>query len=169
MRCFFHSLNFPFSFLYIPVLVKYNVPILQRSKPMGTGCKPQKRRARQSHGRGLHTLPRQPQTKIVGKMTENWQKVADLITANIISTTKAVLTVDEAARYMGIAKSTLYKMMMRREIPYSKPNGKVCFFDRQELEAWLMSNRVATSDEIRDKAQAYCAHTRTNKTKGGAI
>ena len=40
------------------------------------------------------------------------QQVADLITANIISTTKAVLTVDEAARYMGIAKSTLYKMMM---------------------------------------------------------
>ena len=99
-------------------------------------------------------------------MIENWQQVADLITANIISTTKAVLTVDEAARYMGIAKSTLYKMMMRREIPYSKPNGKVCFFDRQELEAWLMSNRVATADEIRDKAEAYCAHTRTNKRKG---
>ena len=101
-------------------------------------------------------------------MTENWQQVADLITANIISTTKAVLTVDEAARYMGIAKSTLYKMMMRREIPYSKPNGKVCFFNRQELEAWLMSNRVATADEISDRARSYCAtHTRTTTKKGG--
>ena len=96
------------------------------------------------------------------------QQVADLITANIISTTKAVLTVGEAARYMGIAKSTLYKMMMRREIPYSKPNGKVCFFDRLELEAWLMSNRQSTIDEISDKALSYCAHTRTNlKKKGG--
>lgn len=101
-------------------------------------------------------------------MEMDFQQVADLITANIISTTKAVLTVDEAARYMGISKSTLYKMMMRREIPYSKPGGKVCFFDRQELEAWLMSNRVATSDEIRDKAQAYCARTRTNNKKGYA-
>ena len=97
------------------------------------------------------------------------QTLADMISANVALNSKEVLTVDEAARYMGIAKSTLYKMMMRREIPYSKPNGKVCFFDRQELEAWLMSNRVATSDEIRDKAQAYCAHTRTNKKKGGAI
>lgn len=95
------------------------------------------------------------------------QQVADIVTANIISTTKAVLTVSECAKYMGISRSTLYKMMMRREIPYSKPNGKVCFFSRAELEAWLMSNRVATSDEIRDKAQAYCAHTRTDK-KGGA-
>ena len=102
-------------------------------------------------------------------MEENWQQVADLITANIISTTKAVLTVDEAARYMGIAKSTLYKMMMRREIPYSKPGGKVCFLNRMELEAWLMSNRMATADELQDKAQAYCARTRTTfKMKGGA-
>lgn len=98
------------------------------------------------------------------------QQVADLKTANIISTTKAVLTVDEAARYMGIAKSTLYKMTMRREIPHYKPHGKLCYFVRAELEAWLMSNRVATSDEIRDKAQAYCAHTRTlTNKKGGAI
>jgi excisionase family DNA binding protein len=91
------------------------------------------------------------------------QQVVDSITANIISTTKAVLTVDEAARYMGIAKSTLYKMMMRREIPYSKPNGKVCYFNRLELENWLMSNRVATADELQDMAQAYCAHTHNNR------
>lgn len=97
-------------------------------------------------------------------MNENWQQVADLITANIISTTKAVLTVDEAAKYMGIAKSTLYKMMMRREIPYSKPNGKVCFFDRKELETWLMGNRVATADELTERAQTYCARNK----KGGA-
>ena len=115
--------------------------------------------------RGLLHAPRQPNQKLVG-MTDELKQVADLITANIISTTKAVLTVDEAARYMGISKSTLYKMMMRHEVPYSKPNGKVCFFDRLELEAWLMGNRIATADELQDRAQAYCAHTRTNK-KGG--
>ncbi len=97
------------------------------------------------------------------------QQVADLITANIIYTQKAVLTTDEAARYMGIAKSTLYKMMMRKQIPYSQPSGKVAYFNRLELEAWLMSNRVATADELQDRAQAYCAHTRTtSKKKGGA-
>ena len=108
--------------------------------------------------------------KLISKgMDMNLQQVADLIAANVISTMKKVLTVDEAAKYMGISKSTLYKMMMRREIPYSKPNGKVCFFDRVELEAWLMSNRMATADEISDQAQTYCARTRTKiKMKGGA-
>ena len=89
-------------------------------------------------------------------MQQDFQVLADLITANIISTTKAVLTVDEAARYMGVSKSSLYKLMMRKLIPYSRPNGKVCYFDRVELEKWLMSNRVATENELNDRAEAYC-------------
>lgn len=89
-------------------------------------------------------------------METKLQELADLITANIISTTKAVLTVDEAARYMGVSKSSLYKLMMRKLIPYSRPNGKVCYFDRLELEKWLMSNRVATENELNDRAEAYC-------------
>lgn len=115
--------------------------------------------------RGLSHAPGQPNPNIAG-MNYELKKVADLITANIISTTKAVLTVEEAAKYMGISKSTLYKMMMRKQIPHSKPNGKVCYFDRLELERWLLSNRVATSDELCDRAQAYCAQMRDNR-KGG--
>lgn len=100
-------------------------------------------------------------------MLDELQRIADLITANIIYTQKAVLTTAEAAKYMGLSKSTLYKMMMRKQIPYSQPSGKVAYFDRQELEAWLMSNRVATADELQDRARTYCAtHTRTNR-KGG--
>lgn len=101
-------------------------------------------------------------------MTDELQKVADLITANIISTTKAVLTVDEAARFMGVSKSYVYKLTMQQKIPFSKPLGKMLYFDRLELEAWLMSNRVATSDEISDRARGYCARTPIVK-KGGAL
>ena len=86
-----------------------------------------------------------------------------MITANIISSTKAVLTVEEAARYMGISRSTLYKYMMRGEIPYSKPCGKVAFFSRVELEEWMMSNRIATVEEIEQRAHNYCIR------KGGAL
>lgn len=101
-------------------------------------------------------------------MTDELQRVADLITANIIHTTKEVLTADEAARYMGVSKSYLYKLTMQGKVPFSKPLGKMCYFNRLELEAWLMSNRQSTIDEISDKALSYCAHTRTNlKKKGG--
>ena len=82
--------------------------------------------------------------------------MADLITANTIFCTKEVLTSDEAARYLGISKSYLYKLTMERKIPHFKPMGKMCYFNRQELEQWLQTNRVATTDDIEQQAQDYC-------------
>ena len=89
-------------------------------------------------------------------MNEEMQKLADMITANIINTTKEVLTTEEAAKYMGVSKSYLYKLTMKQLIPHYKPMGKMCYFKRIELESWLQSNRIATEEEIEQRAQAYC-------------
>lgn len=89
-------------------------------------------------------------------MVEELKQVADLITANTIFCTKEVLTSDEAARYLGISKSYLYKLTMKQQIPHYKPMGKMCFFNRLEIEKWLQNNRVSTSIEISQQAQAYC-------------
>lgn len=96
-------------------------------------------------------------------MAEEFKQVADLVTANIIFCTKEVLTSDEAAKYMGISKSYLYKLTMKQQIPHFKPMGKMCYFNRMELEQWLQSNRVTTEAEISQKAKAYCLK------KGGAL
>lgn len=85
----------------------------------------------------------------------NLQQVADLITANTIFTTKEVLTSEETARYLGVSKSCLYKWTMSRQIPhYKSPTGKLCFFNRAEVEAWMQSQRVATEAELETKARA---------------
>ena len=96
-------------------------------------------------------------------MTEELKKVADLITANIINTQKEVLTSDEAAKYMGISKSYLYKLTMRQQIPHYKPMGKMCYFNRLELEQWLQGNRISTDAELSQQAQTYCMR------KGGKL
>ena len=94
--------------------------------------------------------------------TEDRKAIADLVTANMIGCTKEVLTSDETALYMGVSKSYLYKLMMRKEIPHYKPMGKMCYFNRQELEQWLQQNRCSTNNELEQKAQSYC------QKKGGA-
>lgn len=100
------------------------------------------------------------------KLTEKQQAIVDAISINVALTQKEVLTTDEAAKYLGISKSSLYKMTMARKIPYYKsPTGKLCFFNRVEVEAWMQRYRVATSDEIHDRALDYCA--RTGNKKGG--
>jgi len=86
--------------------------------------------------------------------------MAETITRESICT-KQVLNFQEAVAYTGFSASYLYKLTAGRLIPHSKPSGKLVFFDRAELEAWLMSNRVATANEIGDQAAAYCR-------KGGA-
>lgn len=89
-------------------------------------------------------------------MKEELKQATGITTENTIFCTKEVLTSDEAARYMGISKSYLYKLTMRGAIPHFKPMGKKCYFNRIELEHWLQSNRVATSSELSQKAQSYC-------------
>ncbi len=69
---------------------------------------------------------------------------------------KEVLTFDEAAAYTGLSKSWLYKLTSTKQIPHYKPSGKLCYFDRVELDAWIKQNRVSTSDEIEMQAQAHC-------------
>ena len=69
----------------------------------------------------------------------------------------------EAAAFLGIKVSYLHKLMMRRVIPYYKPNGKLCFFDKAELEAWLKNVRIASQAELDQQAQAYIV----NRAKGG--
>lgn len=86
-------------------------------------------------------------------MTEELRQVADLITANIICTQKEVLTSAEAATYLGVSKSCLYKWTMERTIPHYKPNGKMCYFNRKEIEAWMQSCRVATDTELEQQVQ----------------
>ena len=86
-------------------------------------------------------------------MQEELRQVADLITANTIFCTKEVLTSEECAKYLGVSKSCLYKWTMSRQIPhYKSPTGKMCFFNRQEVEAWMQSNRVATDAELEAQA-----------------
>ncbi len=61
---------------------------------------------------------------------------------------KNILTLKEAATFMGISSSTLYKMTHRRTIPFYKPNGKLIFFKKEDLINWMLKNRQDTIEEL---------------------
>lgn len=82
-------------------------------------------------------------------------QMATEIAHRVAINTKDVLTAAEAAAYLGISKSYLYKLTMGKQIPFYKPTGKLCYFERGELNKWLLQNRCSTDAELEDKAQAY--------------
>lgn len=75
---------------------------------------------------------------------------------------KNVLTFEEAVMFTGLAKSYLYKLTASGKIPYYKPSGKLIYFDRSELERWMLRNPVKTADEIEQQAVNYCHTNRAN-------
>lgn len=82
---------------------------------------------------------------------------------------KKVLNIEEVAFFTGLSKSWLYKATCRKEIPHYKPNGKLLYFDRGEIEDWMKQNRIATSEEINVEAATYMANnTGANGYKKGA-
>ena len=83
--------------------------------------------------------------------TEDLQEIKNLL-QEVQGSPKEVLTSDEAAAYLGISKSALYKLTMGRKIPFYK-SAKLCYFDRQEIIDWMKSNRVATQEELQAQAK----------------
>ena len=71
---------------------------------------------------------------------------------HILFDAKDVLTLEEAALFMGISKSSLYKMTHKHELPFYRPNGKLIYFDKSELVKWMRQNRSMTEEEIKDAA-----------------
>lgn len=53
---------------------------------------------------------------------------------------KRILNLEEACDLLGFKKSYIYKLTSQGLIPYSRPTGKKLFFDREKLEAWMLSN-----------------------------
>ena len=77
-----------------------------------------------------------------------------------VSTLKEILTIEEAAEFLSVAKSYLYKQTSAQAIPHFKPTGKRCYFKRSELEAWILAGRISTKSEIAQRANAYCLKTK---------
>lgn len=87
-------------------------------------------------------------------MTEIIERLERIEKSVLLS--KNVLTFDEAVMFTGLAKSYLYKLTASGKIPHYKPSGKLIYFDRAELEKWMLRNPVKTAEEIEQQAIDYC-------------
>ncbi|MFA7421264.1 MAG: helix-turn-helix domain-containing protein [Melioribacteraceae bacterium] len=54
----------------------------------------------------------------------------------------------EAAQYLSISQSTLYKLTYQRKIPAHKPSGKLLYFFKHELDEWISKGRDDTSASL---------------------
>ena len=68
---------------------------------------------------------------------------------------KAILSFDEASEFLNLSKSYLYKLTSSGQIPHYKPQGKMLYFEKSELEDWLRQNPIKTNQQIKQDAEEY--------------
>ena len=89
-------------------------------------------------------------TKLIADLQKRVETLEDMLEAG-----KEVLTVEEAAKFMGMARSSLYKMTSDQTIPFYRPNGKMIFFEKADILSWIRKNRVSSREEIDEQARLH--------------
>ena len=74
---------------------------------------------------------------------------------SLVYASKNVLSYEEACKYLNLSKSYLYKLTSAQMIPHYKPQGKMIYFEKDALEAWLRQNPVKTQAQISQEASNY--------------
>lgn len=92
--------------------------------------------------------------KIDSLRLELLEKMDELASVTALST-KKVLRVKDLCLLTGFKAGQIYRLTCYNQIPHYTLNGKTLFFDREEIDKWLKNNKVATNEEIRERATKY--------------
>lgn len=78
----------------------------------------------------------------------------------IVDSTKEILNVEDLINYTGYKRSYIYKLVHNNVIPFSKPNGKTLFFEKSEIDTWLLQNKSQSISQIEQQANDYVNNSR---------
>lgn len=75
------------------------------------------------------------------EIQESLKEIRDLIIGKA-PTENDMLTTEQAAAYLKISRSALYKLTSERKIRFSSPTGKRNYFQKEELHRFLQQNTI---------------------------
>ena len=77
-----------------------------------------------------------------------------------------LLTVPEAAKFLGVVEGTVYNMVNKGVLPFMKPNGKTLYFSKAALLEWINGDRKQITAE---KLPATTSDLRRSRQKKGGV
>jgi len=60
---------------------------------------------------------------------------------------KQFYSLEQACDYLQLSKPSLYKLTSKKEITYYIPGGKKIYFQKEDLDNWVLSGRVVICTE----------------------
>lgn len=91
--------------------------------------------------------------------------ISDRVTANILEAVKngqpgtdnpdQLLTIEEVATLLHLAKATVYTKVSKNELPGVCKQGKRLYFDRQTIIDWIKQGRKKSNAETEQDYKTY--------------
>ena len=65
---------------------------------------------------------------------------------------KEFLSLREAAEYLDMSKSSIYKLTSSRSINFTKPNRGKIYFNKEDLDQWVEKNKFLSKENVRNQS-----------------
>lgn len=85
-------------------------------------------------------------------LLENIYRASNISEAGIATT--PIMNIKQLSAYLDLSVSALYKMTSTKEIPHAK-RGKRLYFDKKDIDAWVLENKITTTSDIEKMATDY--------------
>ena len=104
--------------------------------------------------------------KAVATILESLERIENLLKQKneLANESDKLFTVKETAEFLNLAVPTIYGLIHKMEIPYSK-QGKRLYFLKSDLFEWIKSGRRKTMAEIKIDADSYILRSRSRRRK----
>jgi excisionase family DNA binding protein len=70
-----------------------------------------------------------------------------------------ILSLKEAAEFLKLSVSCMYKKTSSKQIPHYVPGGKRVYFKKSDLENWILSHKVDSINEVDSDINDYLNRT----------
>ena len=84
----------------------------------------------------------EPAINILAEKMDKLLELNEKIYKTLLNTSKPILSLPEASDYINLSKSDLYKKTSMKIIKHYKPNNKVIYFRKSDLEDYILSHPV---------------------------
>lgn len=95
----------------------------------------------------MSTIILTTQSELESLIQNSIRKVINEAKGEPPESSKDTLSIEEAGKYLNLAKQTLYGFTSKNLIPFIK-RGKKLYFRKLDLDKWLMEGKQLTKEEI---------------------
>jgi len=86
---------------------------------------------------------------------EKLKKIEELIKTQLIQR-KELMTTEEVAMYLGMSKSSIYKLIEEGKIPHHSPEGvRRKYFKKSEIDQWIADSVVMSQEEAMNEVDFF--------------